>query len=1088
MVIGSECRTQHTLGFVGQLATDLHERLITAGGWRPALGGDGPTLNPTIAELKAAVKTAFAYANGDRATLLIAFVGHGLTTGSQDFHLLAIDSPLNPDSDTAYHLTQGIREQLNGAPFLDGLIVLVDACDAGQGVAGAANRWTDVLQGASGRMELFVASGDSSAYDGCFTRTLAHVFNVGVESAGEYLLCSDLHPYVAQCQGQTPQLLSFVSGWVAQADPGLWLVPNVARRGDTVTGRSSAGLVDQLTRDVVITDAMRESLADLIAAEGSRLRVVVGSSGCGKSTLMSLLIRPALVDTLDITADYIAAAAFLDVTSTLESLSEELAGQLEARVSGFRESRDSVQAEMTERVKQITTAFEREIVMPLQRCRTPGRRVRIIIDGLDQSEEGGRDLILSAIADLTRDVPDGLQYVHVFAGVRSGSGVETRPELDHAHRTVLDPPTHDDLQRVLPAVPATPLAALGPSGGWLLARLVSETQEAVTGTQTWDVSAAVTLDALVQARFAAALDRMSHSGAGVLLTSLLVAAGVGPVLPIELAARILRTEQSLTLVRDMIVELGALVSRGRPGLPEETVGIAHTEFLRVLEVAVVQQTELLLNQAGAETLSIPAAAQRFPTAAHGAILSALGELESDGEVTSNIATYARNAAPRHYLAMGDADGAIKAMVAMTTYSAADNRDRWASWLPTFEKQLGTDHPATWVARNNHAYWRGEAGDPAAAVIELQMLVSQHQRALGQSHPDTFATRSNLARWRGAAGDVVGAAADLEALLNDQIRVLGESHPDTLVTRNNLVGMRAEGGAVTSAVPELEVLVREHQKALGSDAPNTLAARENLARRRAEAGDIPRAINDYEALLDDRIRVQGPDHPSTLATRNNLAGCRAEGGDIGGAITEYEALLGEQHRLLGQYHPFTLATRTNLAVSRAAAKDVSRGVAELAAVLSDQQRVLPADHTLTLTTRRQLVIWRKEAGSLELLDAIAELQEVLRQHERVLSADHPDTLTIRAYLAAWRGEAGDVAGAVEEFKVLVAEQIRVLGPAHPHTFATRGNLARCRGQAGDVAGAIRESEALLTDLTRVLGANHPHTQTARKNLEYWRRRP
>ena len=119
----------------------------------------------------------------------------------------------------------------------------------------------------------------------------------------------------------------------ARGDPGLWLVPNTARRCDAVTGRATAGLVDQLTRGVMTTDSVLEWLTDIVEA-GSycRLRVVVGPAGSGKSTLLALLIRPGLVDTLDITADYVAAAVFLDATSTLESLTAELTGQLARRV------------------------------------------------------------------------------------------------------------------------------------------------------------------------------------------------------------------------------------------------------------------------------------------------------------------------------------------------------------------------------------------------------------------------------------------------------------------------------------------------------------------------------------------------------------------------------------------------------------------------------------------------------------------------------------------------------------------------------------------------------------------------------------
>ncbi len=128
------------------------------------------------------------------------------------FFLLVRDSPQAPTSRSAFHLPQGIRENLNRAPSLDGLIVLVDACQAEQGARGAAQRWPEML-GAGGRMELLVASSDSNAYAGCFTRTLLATFSHGVAHAGENLLCADLDGALAKaCPRQVSQRVSFAAG------------------------------------------------------------------------------------------------------------------------------------------------------------------------------------------------------------------------------------------------------------------------------------------------------------------------------------------------------------------------------------------------------------------------------------------------------------------------------------------------------------------------------------------------------------------------------------------------------------------------------------------------------------------------------------------------------------------------------------------------------------------------------------------------------------------------------------------------------------------------------------------------------------
>ena len=151
LVIGSECAALGPLGFTGQRTAELQDALVGSGAWRPVAAG-GPVLDPDVTGLKAAISDAFAAANAARATLLVAFVGHGVTTAAEDFYLLARDSPAVPDSDSGFHLAQGIRERLNRHPSIDGFVMLVDACEVGEGLKGAARRW-DVLNDA-GRVEL----------------------------------------------------------------------------------------------------------------------------------------------------------------------------------------------------------------------------------------------------------------------------------------------------------------------------------------------------------------------------------------------------------------------------------------------------------------------------------------------------------------------------------------------------------------------------------------------------------------------------------------------------------------------------------------------------------------------------------------------------------------------------------------------------------------------------------------------------------------------------------------------------------------------------------------------------------------------
>jgi hypothetical protein len=745
LVVGSECavRGKSEDFKPAPLAAGLNEALTRAGVWRSPVASRGPLLDPTLDQLQQAVTAAFEEANDLKATLLIAFVGHGMSTGAQDFHLMCSDSPARPNPESAFHLSESIRWRIDRNQKMDGLIVQVDACEAGEGVQGAAQRWVDVLR-MDGRMELLVASSDSAAYAGCFTSTLTDTLMAGLPQAGEHLLCVDVIPTLtASCERQVPQHLSFASGaGVSEVgDAGLWLVPNIARISDAVTGLASAGLVDELTRGLIQTDTLRETLAEVIENDSSRLRLVFGSVGVGKSTLMSVLIRPALVDTLDVTAGYISAAIFLDKTSNIQTLTEVLVAQLEKRIPGFAAARARIATEPPDEAQASADSFEVDLLRPLERCQQPGRRIRLLIDGLDQPEAGSQALILSAIARITAAERVALGHIKLIVSTRAGVGVEDSPELAEAHRievrtpTLLDAVGETDASTLLMVTAMMHDFETSGEGeftdwfagsGWLIPRLV-------IGIDDWEGGDLV---GLVGARLDQALGHGATSDETLAILALLLASGAGPVLPIALLGLALQDSGhilGLAQIRDVLVGLGALVSRGRPGQDVERVGIANDTI-------------------GDALAADPRLNDGVVTAAHRALADALREHASTEKAPSELKEYAASAGPRHLLVSGDGTGAVKALMSQDSSRALDNLERWASWLPAFQTILGPDHPDTLATRGNLAYWQGEAGDPAGAAAALEELLVDRLRVLGQDHPDTLATRVSLAHWRGRADD------------------------------------------------------------------------------------------------------------------------------------------------------------------------------------------------------------------------------------------------------------------------------------------------------------------------------------------------
>ena len=117
LMIGSQCRALGRLAFLPQAAQELYAVMIDPGDCVSAIeGGGGLLIDPTVEETKGAIKSAYLRAAKDEATLFIAYIGHGEKSGD-DYYLLPNDAENPPDSDTAVHLTNLIKEaHKKGAP------------------------------------------------------------------------------------------------------------------------------------------------------------------------------------------------------------------------------------------------------------------------------------------------------------------------------------------------------------------------------------------------------------------------------------------------------------------------------------------------------------------------------------------------------------------------------------------------------------------------------------------------------------------------------------------------------------------------------------------------------------------------------------------------------------------------------------------------------------------------------------------------------------------------------------------------------------------------------------------------------------
>jgi tetratricopeptide (TPR) repeat protein len=1070
------------LDFVQDRATQLWEALQQPpgwalpgfGGWLPAGSGNGLVLNPTVAQTRSFLQEAFADATEREATLLVALIGHGITVDGE-FYFMTTDAPDPPDTESALPMVKLLGSLIEDSEDIDGLILLVDTCQAGSVVTAMGHDWIDTLRARRSRMDLLVASDDQPAYDGKFTATIVDLLGTGVPGAGDGLVCADLEPILTErCRSQVPQRLSYSDSVTSRHDRSLVLVPNVQRRHDALRGRPGAGVVDQLANPdiLVVTPSLRRALTELqrsvAGADDVRLRIVRGPAGCGKSTSLALLVRPdaavsrpelhrGLAQVLTHRSDVVKAAAFLDSSTTLDVLAEEIATQLSRTVladpydgtPAFADILAAVDESLTEQQRAELSSWQRQVVMPLARL-APQYCTPIVLDGLDQPQVGAAALIAAGLAELV--VTEGCENVRLVAGLRSppdgGDGESLLNALVRAEPEIVDvdAPTLEQIREAIrlrltattPAINADTLTALlaaEPDGGWILARLFADlTTITPTGRPTW-MHDNVILDELISARITSALDpdRGGDPELTQRILALCAAAGVGPVLPISLLATAGAPADSdepllLARVRNCLPALGALLARGQPGTEHETLGLAHDLY--------VTPAATHLGDVGADA-DLDWAHQKLVATVTADYMSQLTESGRGA-----IEAYWRRAAPRHYLAVGDPRDAydhLKQQDATTGVGrprAAENRDRWSSWLQRFTETCGSRHEETLTARSMHAYWQGEAGDYESAIENFVAVIDDMTQELSPGADATLATRQRLASCRGDFGDVHGAVADYEALLG-QLLDTGRDNTLTVVVTNNLARWRAE-------ISQTEQAATFQQLLEGRDVANDPVAMgilSNMIGARASSGQLtaPEAAAEYSQLLNDQISFYGSsEHEDVLRTRHNLAHWRGEAGELGQAVEEFQSVLEARNRMLDEDDVETLATRSEIAYFLGRSGHYAAARSEFEALLESQRRLMRPDREI-LTTQRNLARLRGEAG--DPAAAVTECEQLLERHEKVYGPGDARTMRNRANLARFRAEAGNPTQAVAELKALLEEQTSALGGDHPDTVDTRGLLAR-----------------------------------------------
>ena len=734
LVIGSQCEAlgeSGRLSFLPELATELYEVLIDPhlGACAPGLPdrpGGGLLLDPTHDEVLDALEEAFAQANSDSATLLVAVLGHGMVQFG-DFFFLSIDGTGKGDQRRDVFLSHRLKHLLGYSGDLNGLIVWLDTCHSGVAARQAATEWGQVGLGQEvRRYELLSAADDRPAYRGDFTRTLIETLRRGITSAGATIDANDFRePLHDGAQEQRPQRVTIDGGgWAQRGDPGLWLAYNsvLYSADDNAASVAAQARVGELTGYLQPTGTLD---ALVIAAQDHQCVMLTGPRGSGKSTLAAALAQPTAAGGR-VPDGFVHAIAFATSTSTMDTLSSALAGSLRVTVEGFANAVNEFDKRLDPAERKSLPALERRVMGPLRLMKLQ-RPVRLVIDALDELPEATQQVLRRAVAD-ARTRSDGEPAsagVSFVLTARPGA-----PPLPGACLVPVAAPNNDVIGAYLLRRGIRdehiPLLVNKAAGNWLHAYLLAE--QAVRprfDPGQLPVGLHPSLAELYATELLAAgagnRDRWETQLRPVL--AVCAAAGVGPVLPSPLAvAAAARLDGPSTPTRflDSVVRLSGLIVRAKPGQPGEQLGIFH--------LSLVEDYLLRPDLAGQFTIDAPEA--------HRALAEALRELAPAEQHDPNnpLHNYALRAEPDHLWAGGDTADVINSLTRRPLPRAVDEMERWQRWKTRLDDELGPKHPDTLGARDYLAYFTGGAGDLAAARDQYTDVLPIIEEVFGTQTP------------------------------------------------------------------------------------------------------------------------------------------------------------------------------------------------------------------------------------------------------------------------------------------------------------------------------------------------------------------
>ncbi len=199
--------------------------------------------------------------------------------------------------------------------------------------------------------------------------------------------------------------------------------------------------------------------------------------------------------------------------------------------------------------------------------------------------------------------------------------------------------------------------------------------------------------------------------------------------------------------------------------------------------------------------------------------------------------------------------------------------------------FGDFHPATSVARSNLGIALLEAGDPAAAELQLQRALEVDQEILGPTHPSLGILLNQVASVRRALGDQEGAITHLARALEILRQHHDEYTPAIAAAVSGLGHAHLRLLAFDEAAAYLSQAVAIDEQALGPESRELAIDLALLARARSGQSRYEEAEELLLRALGIARGLFGDEHALVGEMLVQHAGLKWQRGDVAGAVED-----------------------------------------------------------------------------------------------------------------------------------------------------------------------------------------------------------